>query len=529
MQRNFTLSEIFTASLIVLLSGCSNSEQKKQDEHFITLSKEVLKDKIKGAWAAQTIGVTYGGPTEFRYLKKIIPDSIEIVWSDTTMLHWMTNIPGLYDDIYMDLTFVEVMEKEGLDAPALSHGLAYANAKYWLWHANQQGRYNILHDILPPESGHWLNNPHADDIDFQIEADFAGIMNPGMPNSALKICDRVGHVMNSGDGYYGGVFVAGMYSYAFIENDIPAIVDKALDLIPRESTFYRCIADVVRWHQQYPRDWKKNWQFIENTWGLEIGCPDGAHSDFNIDAKINAAYLVLGLLYGEGDFGKTMEIATRAGQDSDCNPATAGAIVGTVIGYAQIPEYWGKGLELIEDMEFQYTSTSLNEVYEISYKHALELIAKNGGEVTESEVKINIQEPEIAPLEQNFTAYSLADNIKINKRLTYNDPQELEVDFDGVGVVLIGRARHIDFDDAYALETDEETLNGYKLMVEFYIDGQLSKTMELPLYFIERAHELFFQYELPDGKHTLKMKITNPHEKVYLDVRNMIVYQKNHS
>jgi len=93
--------------------------------------------------------------------------------------------------------------------------------------------------------------------------------------------------------------------------------------------------------------------------------------------------------------------------------------------------------------------------------------------------------------------------------------------------VVKGRVRHVDFDNKYALETDEETLGGYALMIEFYIDGELSKTMDLPLYFIERAHELFYQYELPEGKHTLKMVITNPHEKVYLDIRDMIVYQKN--
>ncbi|MCK5103700.1 MAG: ADP-ribosylglycohydrolase family protein, partial [Cyclobacteriaceae bacterium] len=164
-------------SFILLISIFIIQCNPKQADHidgFVTISKEVLKDKIKGAWAAQTIGVTYGGPTEFKYNKNIIPDSIEIHWSDTMMYHWMKHIPGLYDDVYMDLTFVEVMEKEGIDAPAASHAKAYANAKYWLWHANQQGRYNILHGITPPESGHWFNNPHADDIDFQIEADFAG-------------------------------------------------------------------------------------------------------------------------------------------------------------------------------------------------------------------------------------------------------------------------------------------------------------------------------------------------------------------
>lgn len=509
--------------LIAIISGCDNVRQKEHSDNHIMMSKEVLKDKIKGVWAVQTIGVTYGGPTEFKYLKRT-PDSVEINWSDTMMHDMMKNNPGLYDDIYMDLTFVEVIEREGLDAPASSHAKAYANAKYWLWHANQQGWYNILHGMLPLESGHWLNNPHADDIDFQIEADFAGIMNPGMPNSAMEICDKVGHIMNYGDGYYGGVFVAGMYSFAFIENDVPTIIDKGLSLIPKESTFYQCIADVVKWHKENPKDWKKNWQLIEDKWGLDIGCPQGAFEHFNIDAKINAAYVVLGLLYGEGALGKTMEIAARAGQDSDCNPATAGAILGTVIGYDNIPEYWGKGLGLIEDMDFKHTTTSLNDVYEISYRHALELIIKNGGEVTESAVKIMRQNPKTLPLEQSFPGYTLADNIKIHKKIKSGDSQELVVEFDGIGIVVKGKVKHVDFEKKYVLESSEETLDNYEMIVEFSIDGQLSKTMELPLNFIERAQELFFQYELEEGKHTLRIKVTNPIEKVYLHLWNAIIY-----
>ncbi len=526
---NLAITRLRLISLIFIipffLVQC-NPENKEVNEDFVTISKEKLKDKIKGAWAAQTIGVTYGGPTEFRYNKRMIPDSVEIHWSDTMMYHWMSRIPGLYDDIYMDLTFVEVMEKEGIDAPASSHAKAYANAKYWLWHANQQGRYNILHGINPPESGHWLNNPHADDIDFQIEADFAGIMNPGMPNSALAVCDPIGHIMNSGDGYYGGVFIATMYSYAFISNDIPSIINNALKHIPEQSTFYQCIADVVRWHKENPKDWKKNWSLIEDKWGVDIGCPDGAHRDFNIDAKINSAYVVLGLLYGEGDLGKTMEISTRAGQDSDCNPASSGAILGTIIGYENIPDYWSQGLSQVEDMDFQFTTTSLNDVYDISYRHALEMITKNGGEVGDDEVRIKNQAVTVAPFEQNFEGYVLKEPIEISKRIIKSDTQELEIEFNGIGVALKGRVGHLDFENKYALISDEETLNNYKLVVEFYLDDQLSKTMDLPLYFIERAHELFYQYEIPDGKHKLKLKITNPHEKVYLDIGNLIVYEK---
>lgn len=79
----------------------------------------------------------------------------------------MIGSPGIYDDLYMDITFVEVFAREGLNAPVQSHAHAIANAGYMLWHANQAARYNILHGIPAPQSGHWINNPHADCIDYQ--------------------------------------------------------------------------------------------------------------------------------------------------------------------------------------------------------------------------------------------------------------------------------------------------------------------------------------------------------------------------
>lgn len=521
MTRFFPLS-VLPLLLLLSILGCQSSPGSGD----YLLSEETLRDKIKGAWAAQTIGVTYGGPTEFRYLQRYIPDSVELAWSDTTLLHWMTNVPGLYDDIYMDLTFVEVLENEGLDAPAASFAKAYANARYWLWHANQQGRYNVLHDLLPPASGHWINNPHADDIDFQIEADFAGIMNPGLPNSALEVCDRVGHIMNSGDGYYGGVFVAGMYSYAFVEQDVPAIVRDALALIPGESTFHQCIADVIRWHGEDSTDWHKTWQLIEDKWGVDIGCPDGAGAPFNIDAKINAAYVVLGLLYGDGDLGKTMEVAARAGQDSDCNPATAAGILGTVLGYSRLPEVWTRGLAAIEDMDFKYTSTSLAEAYDLSFRHAQEMIRRNGGEISDAGIRIPRQEPEVAPLEQNFAGYSLKEKIPVNRRFVPGDSLIWELSFSGVGVVVRGKVGNVESPDTYALISTAETLDFAHVTADFALDGQAPATMDLPLDFIRRAHELFFRYELPQGDHRLTMTISELPPKAYLEVWDVLVYEK---
>ena len=100
----------------------------------LTLSKETLMDKIKGGWAGQVIGCTYGGPTEFRWRAKMIPDSENIPWGEPDYIEqMMKRQPGLYDDIYMDLTFVESFERLGIDAPVDSIALAFAHAKYPLW------------------------------------------------------------------------------------------------------------------------------------------------------------------------------------------------------------------------------------------------------------------------------------------------------------------------------------------------------------------------------------------------------------
>src|SRR6476620_167154 len=218
----------------------------------ISLNKQQLRDKIKGGWAGQTIGVTFGGPYEFRFQGTFIGDYQPLSWYDGYLKNTMINDPGLYDDLYMDLTFVDVFEKYGLDAPLDSFANAYANAGYMLWHANEAGRYNILHGIKAPMSGYWKNNPHADCIDYQIESDFAGLMSPGMPNTASAISDKIGHIMNYGDGWYGGVFISAMYTQAFFSSDIRMIVTEALKTIPQKSTFYQCIDDVIKWNKQYP-------------------------------------------------------------------------------------------------------------------------------------------------------------------------------------------------------------------------------------------------------------------------------------
>jgi ADP-ribosylglycohydrolase len=492
----------------LLLLICYSGSFAYGQSGVIKIKKEELQDKIRGGWAGQTIGVTFGGPYEFRYEGTFIQDYKSLLWNDTLIKSNMLNNPGLYDDLYMDLTFVDVFEKYGLDAPVDSFANAFAHAGYMLWHANQAGRYNILNGIKAPASGYWLNNPHADCIDYQIESDYAGLMSPGMPNTASGISDKIGHIMNYGDGWYGGVFVGAMYTLAFTSNNIPHIINEALKTIPAQSDFYRCITDVIGWQKEFPSDWKQCWLEIQKKWANDIGCPDGVFNPFDIDAKVNAAYVVMGLLYGKGDFTNSLEIAIRCGQDADCNPSTVGGILGALFGYDKIPSFWKMGLKVAEGIPFKYTTMSLNDVYDISFKQALENIRKNGGKTEGDLITIEAQKPVTVRFEKSFEGHFPIDRIPVSVN---SDKNEINFEFDGIGFVLTG-------------EISNEKKIEYVFNTELYIDGKLAGSYKLPADFTTRRTELCWKYQLLKGRHTVRIKILNPANDISVSPYDAIIY-----
>lgn len=117
------MKKVFLLTLLVLFGTFEVKAAFKKNEKRI-LSEQVLKDKVKGAWAGQTLGCSYGGPTEFKFLGTIIQEYIPIPWNEHMVKKWYDSFPGLYDDVYVDLTFVEVFERCGLDAPVDSFAVA---------------------------------------------------------------------------------------------------------------------------------------------------------------------------------------------------------------------------------------------------------------------------------------------------------------------------------------------------------------------------------------------------------------------
>jgi hypothetical protein len=365
------------------------------------ISVEEYVDRMKAGWIGQMAGVGWGGPTEFKYQGVIMPQDKMPQWEPPLVNQFQQ------DDIYVEMTFLRTLELYGFDVSIRQAGIDFANSGYPLWHANRAGRDNLRAGIAPPDSGHPKYNKHADDIDYQIEADFAGLIAPGMPNVVIQLGETFGRLMNYGDGLYGGQFVGGMYAAAFFEDDRVKIVEIGLRCIPQESQYYECISDLLRWYKQYPDDWTKTWQLINEKYQLNpqyrrFSCT-GPEAEFNIDAKINGAYIVMGLLYGGGDPDKTIIIATRCGQDSDCNPSSAAGILFTTIGFERLPDKFKTALD--PSGKFSHTPYDVPTLVAVSEKLAREAVANCGGRVqADGQGKecfvIPRQKPRPTPLEQ---------------------------------------------------------------------------------------------------------------------------------
>jgi hypothetical protein len=516
-------------------NSCRQENQQKAPLNAeFKLPKALLADKIKGGWAGQTIGVVYGAPVEFKYQGSIIPEYQNIPWRQGYVKYWWDKKPGLFDDIYTDLNFVQVFDRYGLDVPMDTIAHHWAFTPYHLAHANQASRYNILNGIMPPKSGYWKNNPHADDLDFQIESDFIGLMAPGMVNTASEIADRVGHIMNSGDGWYGGVFVSALYSLAFIYNDPEQIVSKAITTIPQGTGFHACITDVIGWYKQYPDDWMAAWFELEKKWNRDVGCPKGTFLSFNIDAKINSAYVAIGLLYGQGNFSRSIDIAARCGQDSDCNPATVGGVLGVMLGYSKIPAFWLEPLQEIESLTFEGTEMSLAKAYELSFSHALELIVKAGGKVERDTAVIPFSEPIPVAFEQNFEKTYPVFRDRFDRSFT----DELIYEFEGNGFIFYGnlvKCSKVDksYVDRISRRVGSEVFglaeldDPYIAELELYIDDQLDQLIRMPMKNTSRRLEPAWKYQLPEGKHTVRMKWLNPGPDYEIRINDIVVYSEN--
>ena len=343
------------------------------------LSVAAFRDKAEAAWVGQIAGVCWGAPTEFKFVDTIMPDDKVPVWRPE-----MINDAFRQDDLYVEMTFLRTLECDGLDVDIRRAGIDFANSRYPLWCANVAGRSNLRKGIAPPDTGHPEFNSRGNDIDYQIEADFAGIISPGLPNSVIGLSQTFGRLMNYGDGVLGGVFIGAMYAEAYFATNSLALIQAGLAAIPAESDYAEMVRSIIEWHTEDPTDWEGCWRKIVAKYrpaGKGRPGPKYVWRDTNgdIDVRINGAMVVLGLLYGDGDLDRTMRIALRGGYDSDCNPSSAGGPLFATVGSRNLPTRYRE--KLVRNKKFDFTDYDFDGLMAVTEKLARQVVVRQGGRV----------------------------------------------------------------------------------------------------------------------------------------------------
>lgn len=303
----------------------------------IKYNEEQLKDKILGCWIGKNIGGTMGAPYEENTNMQDITG-------------FATKMGGPIPNDDLDLQLIWLIAMEDVGANALSSNIL---AEYWLSrippHWNEYGicKANMQYGLMPPLSGEFNNARWKDSNGAWIRSEIWACLAPGFPNVATKyaVMDAcIDHGIN--EGTYAEIFTAALESYAFIESDVRTLIEKALTFISEESRLYKCITLVL---SEY--DKKTPYRDVRNMIVEEV-------SDLGwFSAPGNLSFMVIGLLYGEGDFKQSLIYAINCGDDTDCTAATCGSILGIICGAKAIPE------ELKEHVGDRIVTISTNGSY----------------------------------------------------------------------------------------------------------------------------------------------------------------------
>ncbi len=278
------------------------------------------------------------------------------------------------DDLYVEMTFLRSMEEYGFDVSIRQAGIDFANSGYPLWVANAAGRANLRNGIAPPDSSHPQFHNCAGAIDYQIEADYAGLIAPGMPDVVIALGEKFGRLMNYGDGVYAGQFIGAMYAEAFFEKNVMRLVEAGLKAIPAESMYAEMVHDMIQWHKENPDNWEQTWELAEKKYNQ-----DWSYNISTLDVKREGAWVLMGLLYGQGDLDQTMVISCRCGFDSDCNPSSSGGILFTTRGTSSLPDRYYRKLD--KTSIFSHTAYNFPRLLEVCEKIARQSLARVGGRV----------------------------------------------------------------------------------------------------------------------------------------------------
>jgi ADP-ribosylglycohydrolase len=328
---------ILCLAVAVIFSQCKTSTAVRK----ASINEAEFRDKVYACWLGKNIGGTLGMPFEGK--------------TDLNNITFYTAVkegePAANDDLDLQILWLKALEENNCVVDA------YMLGEYWLkyvpvdWNEYGVGKVNMRLGIMPPLSGEYNNAKWKNSNGAWIRSEIWACVAPGNPLLAAQFAWNDACVDHGcAEGTFAEIFTASLESAAFIEKDREKLIGFALSMIPASSQVAIAINKAVE-SKKNGKTWQQAREDVIKT-TEDLGW---------FQAPRNLAFTMIGWLYGDGDFGKSICIAVNCGDDTDCTGATLGSIFGIIYGSGIIPENWkkpiGDGIKTIAVSGFQVPAT----------------------------------------------------------------------------------------------------------------------------------------------------------------------------
>lgn len=278
------------------------------------------RDKVLGCWTGKNIGGTLGFPFEGK------KEMNEV----TFYAQDLQGNPAPNDDLDLQLVWLQAVEERGLYnlTPRLL-------GEYWMtcivgpWNEYSVCKANIANGLYPPLSGSCNNDVWKYSNGAWIRSEIWACLFPGSPDEAAEFAYMDSCCDHCGEGIYAEIFTVTLQSAAFVESDVRKLIEIALSKIPHDCRVAQNVRMACSLYDNRT-EFKQAREAIVQA-NADLGW---------FQAPGNIAFAILGLLYGEGDFGKSICLANNCGDDTDCTAATIGALLGIIYGRSKLPQKW---------------------------------------------------------------------------------------------------------------------------------------------------------------------------------------------
>ncbi len=275
------------------------------------MEKREYYDRVYGCWLGKNIGGTIGVPFEGN------KDFLTIPFK--TPSEMVAN-----DDIDLQLVWLDILKRKGIKITADDLAEDWLNSITYAWDEYGVAIANLKAGLKPPVTGYY-NNWFYNCLGAPIRSEIWACIAPGKPEVAGWYAWQDASVDHWDEGVYGEIFLAAMESAAFSNSSVASIIDAGLSFLPENSKVFQVVKLTLALHQQ-GKSLRETRESILEKFG---------HYNFT-DCVQNIGFIIAGLLYGGGDFIKTIVSAVNCGYDADCTGATAGAIIGIIMGRQKI-------------------------------------------------------------------------------------------------------------------------------------------------------------------------------------------------